>query len=195
MFKHIFRKKSAPPGHVTATLNARSQPLHRGEIYEDPLSELLREYDLGEINGGGTMQAVNGEVEYCDIEIELKSLSEQNLARIGKLLEQLGAPKGSRLTVESSGQQLPIGLNEGMAVYLNGTDLPDQVYAECDSNVVYSEFDRLLEQAGRVHSYWQGPTETAFYMYGHSFAQMKTLLHDFMASYPLCQRARIEQIA
>jgi hypothetical protein len=195
VFKHIFRKNSAPPGHVTVTLNARIQPLHRGEIYEDPLSEWLREHDLGEVNGGGTMQAVSGEIEYCDIEVELKALSEENLTRMVTILEQLGAPKGSRLTVESSGRQIPIGIHEGMAVYLNGTDLPDQVYAECDSNVVYGEFDRLLEQAGRVHSYWQGPTETAFYMYGASFEQMKTRLHDFMASYPLCQRARIEQIA
>lgn len=195
MFTNIFRKKSAPSGHLTATLNARIQPLHRGEIYEDPLSEWLRKHDLGEINGGGTMQAVNGEIEYCDIEIELKALSEENLARVAETLEQLGAPKGSRLIVESSGRQIPIGIQEGIAVYLNGTDLPDQVYAECDSNVVYSEFDRLLESVGRVHSYWQGPTETAFYMYGHSFEQMKARLHDFMASYPLCQRARIEQIA
>jgi hypothetical protein len=97
--------------------------------------------------------------------------------------------------LEAQGEELPFGINEGLAVYLNGTDLPDEVYAECDSNFVYSEFNRLLGPAGKVHSHWQGPTETALYMYGPSFEAMKSRLANFLDSYPLCQRARVVQIA
>lgn len=82
-----------------------------------------------------------------------------------------------------------------MAVYLNGSELPDEVYTNCDSNFVYSEFERLLDGTGRVLSYWQGQTETAFYMYGQSFQEMRRLLAEFMATYPLCAKARVEQIA
>ena len=46
-------------------------PIDRGEIYEDPLDELLKAENIGEVSGGGTMQKKSGEIEYCDIEIEL----------------------------------------------------------------------------------------------------------------------------
>jgi hypothetical protein len=80
-------------------------------------------------------------------------------------------------------------------VYLNGTDLPHEVYAECDANFVLSEFTRLRGSDGKVHSHWQGPAETALYMYGPSFESMKHRLTGFLTSYPLCQRARVVQIA
>ena len=90
---------------------------------------------------------------------------------------------------------VPFGSAEGLAVYLNGTDLPDATYRECDSNFVYSEFNRLLEGEGSVHSHWQGPAETALYAYGNSYETMKRLLSAFIDSYPLCNKARVVQIA
>ncbi|MBN3492959.1 hypothetical protein [Vibrio neptunius] len=84
---------------------------------------------------------------------------------------------------------------EGLAIYLNGTDLDPEVYANSDSNYVYSELDRLTYDYGKVYSYWQGPKETAFYLYGTSFAQMKLQISELVTSYPLCQKCRIEQIA
>ena len=99
------------------------------------------------------------------------------------------------LRVDTSGAQHALGKAEGLAVYLNGTDLPAETYKSCDSNFVYSEFDRRLAGEGRVLSHWQGPTETALYMYGGSFAAMKQRIEPFIASYPLCERCRIAQVA
>lgn len=48
---------------------------------------------------------------------------------------------------------------------------------------------------GSVHSHRQGPTETALYVYGRTAAEMRTALQPFLDSYPLCERARIVQIA
>ena len=62
-------------------------------------------------------------------------------------------------------------------------------------NVVYEEFGRRLQGIGKVHSHWQGPTETALYMYGNSYEAMTQALADFLASYPLCDRARLVRIA
>ena len=42
---------------VIVRLNARLQPLHRGEWFEDPLAEALEKKTYGEVTGGGTMQA------------------------------------------------------------------------------------------------------------------------------------------
>jgi hypothetical protein len=184
-----------PETHLfVARLNAKLQPMHRGEIFEDPLDEELKKSSLGSVSGGGTQMAKTGEVECCDIEVEVGTASEEVAAKIVRILERLGAPKGSKLTLARD-HEIPFGLTEGLAVYLNGTDLPEAIYKECDSNFVYSEFDRLLEGQGQVFSYWQGPSETAFYIYGNSFATMNERLQPFLSSYPLCQRCRVVQIA
>jgi hypothetical protein len=198
LFSRLFGKKP-PAGRaddmIVAQLNAKLQPMHRGEHFEDPLDAVLKKTRLGEVSGGGTMQEKSGEIAYCDIEITLSSPPEAAIPTIIATLEELGAPKGSTLRVESSGVEHALGKAEGLAVYLNGTDLPAETYTSCDSNFVYSEFDRLLAGEGRVLSYWQGPTETALYMYGGSFPEMKRRLEPFIASYPLCQRCRVAQIA
>ena len=196
MFGRLFgAKQPATSVVVIARLNDRAQPIHRGELYEDPLNAVLQEQGLGEVTGGGTQLAEDGEIEFCDIEIGLRDAGEATLTAVRTAFEKLNAPKGSKLIVETSGQELPFGLAEGIAVYLNGTDLPDEVYATCDLDHVFDEFNRLLASDGKVHSLWQGPTETALYMYGPSFEAMKGRLASFLASYPLCQQARVVQVA
>jgi len=184
----------APAVFVTARLNDRAQPMDRGDLYEDPLHAALEEQGLGEVTGGGTQLSEEGEIDFCEVEIQLSAADEAALAVVAKTLEAFGAPKGSKLILES-GKELPIGRNEGLAVYLNGTDLPAEVYQSTDVNFVYQEFNRLLDSEGKIHSHWQGPTETALYMYGPSFATMQTRLAAFLSSYPLCQKARVVQIA
>jgi hypothetical protein len=198
LFRRLFGKKRPPdePSEIIVVrLNAKLQPMHRGEYFEDPLDAVLKRSRIGEVIGGGTMQEPSGEIAYCDIEIALSSPPDEAVPIIISTLEDLGAPGGSTLLVERSGAQHALGKAEGLAVYLNGTELPAETYETCDSNFVYSEFDRLLVGKGRVLSYWQGPTETAFYMYGGSFSDMKKRLEAFIASYPLCHRCRIAQIA
>jgi hypothetical protein len=92
-------------------------------------------------------------------------------------------------------EPIPFGDSAGLAVYLNGTDLPSHVYQECDANVVRSEMHRLLEGIGSVVSEWDGPTETAIYAYGASFKEMSERLAAFLTTYPLCERCRVVQIA
>jgi len=198
VLNRLFGKK-APPAKaaemVIVTLKAKLQPVDRGEHFEDPLGAALRKAGLGEVSGGGTLQEKSGEIAECDIEITLASAADKAVPIIIATLEELGAPKGSMLRVDTSGAQHALGKAEGLAVYLNGTDLPAETYKSCDSNFVYSEFDRRLAGEGRVLSHWQGPTETALYMYGGSFAAMKQRIAPFIASYPLCERCRIAQVA
>ncbi|NIM92180.1 MAG: hypothetical protein GTO18_00485 [Anaerolineales bacterium] len=180
---------------VIARLNDRAQPMDRGDIYEDPLDKILRDTGKGEVTGGGTQLSANGEIDYCEVEIILLDLSEETLNLVKLVLEKLGAPKGSKLLTGSAGEELPFGNLEGLAVYLNGTDLPESTYQDCDVNYVYEEFERLLDGIGSVHSYWEGPTETALYMYGSSYVAMKDAIADFLDSYPLCERVRVIQVA
>ncbi len=191
------KQEAAPQGEtVTARLNAKLQPIDRGDYYEDPLTETLEKAGLGEVTGGGTQLSDDPYgIEFCDLEIRMNEVTEEGLAVIIKRLNDLGAPKGSRLIIESTGKQIPFGVAEGLAVYLNGTDLDDEVYRSCDVNFVIDEFDRLLAGKGAFRGYWEGDRETALFCYGASFSEMKAALADFLADYPLCEKARTEQIA
>lgn len=179
---------------IVARLNDRARPMDRRDLYEEPLDALLKARGLGHVAGGGTQQAASGEIEFCDVDIHLAgSATPEAVAAIVEALEGLGAPKGSRLFLGR--QEVAFGRTEGLAVYLNGTDLPAETYSTCDSNHVYAEFNRLLAPSARIYSCWQGPRETALYMYGPSHAEMAACLADFIAAYPLCAKARLVQIA
>lgn len=178
---------------ATAQLNARLQPMHRG-CFEDPLHDFLQARKLGEVTGGGTQLADEpAGIAYCDLEISLAGDSKATLDAVIGELNRLGAPKGSKLILEM--RQIPFGVKEGMAVFLDGVDLPDEVYQTSDINHVIEECERLMAGGGAMLSYWEGSRETALYFYGASFAQMKAAVAPLLQAYPLCQGARIEQIA
>ncbi|MCF7749298.1 hypothetical protein KQ945_00970 [Bacillus subtilis subsp. subtilis] len=177
---------------ITVKLNARLQPEHRHALFEDPLDALLESAELGQLTGGGTALSEDGEVEYGDIEIALNDAA--SLPGVIELLEQLGAPKGSLIQRAGAPDQ-PFGVTEGLALYLNGTDLPDEVYAQCDSNDLFEQIVERIEGVGEICSWWQGPTETALYLYGASFETLNARIAELVATYPLCQGARVVRTA
>jgi hypothetical protein len=199
MLSKLFKFPASTPAvvddMVIARLNARAQPLDRGEVFEDPLGDILQAAATGQVTGGGTQLGDAGEIEFCDIEIMVPEATDAVLGTIREALEGLGAPKGSRLIWNDGANELEFGTFEGVAVYLNGTDLPDSVYEQCDLNVVYEEFNKLVGSEGRVVSHWQGPSETALYLYGRSAETMLARIRPFLDTYPLCQKARIVTIA
>jgi hypothetical protein len=63
MFGKLFGEKEPAAGDcIVARLNDRAQPLDRGELYEDPLDEILKTHDIGEVTGGGTQLGEAGEI-------------------------------------------------------------------------------------------------------------------------------------
>ena len=178
---------------LTLELNAKLQPLHRGDLYEDPIAEALEVCGCGAVDGGGTLMEKNGEVALCDVHIGLKENSEELINCLLRVIEEKAVPKGSFLKGE--GIEIPVGTLEGLALYLNGTELPAEVYQTSDINYVIEKLNELLASSGQLYSWWEGPQDTALYFYGASFAEMKEKMADFLAEYPLCQKCRIEQIA
>jgi hypothetical protein len=178
---------------ATAEFNHKIGPIDRGERYEDPLGDALSEKGFGEVDGGGTMQSKEGEILYIDVHMYLSN-PDESIPFVTRMLEKQGAPRGSKLKIyegDEVAREIPFGVREGFAIYLDGVNLPDEVYRDSDSNVVVSEIDKLLVGHGEIEAHWQGPTETALYVYGDSIATMKSLIQGFMESYPLCKGARI----
>lgn len=202
LFKRLFGKKEnaapIPSGTMmVASLNDRILPIDRGELYEDPVDEMLQASGLGEVNGGGTMTSEQGEIMGCDVDIHVFSdeVSPALIQKIIQMLEAKGAPKGSRLSIAKTKEVIQIGKREGLALYLDGRNLPAETYQTCDSNYVLAEVKRLTGDESDVLRYWQGPAETAFYVYGESFEVMKRAIQGLVDTYPLCKGARIVQIA
>jgi hypothetical protein len=198
MLSKLFKPSATPPSAVgdmvIARLNARAQPLDRGEVFEDPLSDILEAAGTGQVTGGDTQLGEEGEIAFCDLEIMVPEATDAVLGAIRDALEGLGAPKGSKLIWNDGANELAFGTFEGLAVYLNGTDLPDEVYAQSDINFVYEELGRLLGDEGRVVSHWDGPRDSALYLYGRSAETMLARIRRLLESYPLCQKARIVTI-
>ena len=53
VMKSFVNKKTV---YVELQLNARLQPIHRGEIFEDMFIEILEKYELGEVVGAGNVR-------------------------------------------------------------------------------------------------------------------------------------------
>lgn len=199
--KRLFGKNKveieSSENYIVATINDKIMPIDRGEIYEDPLNEFIQANGIGEVTGGGTMQLESGEIEYCDIEIRLNedNMNEIRVKSIIEKLESLGAPKGSKLTIEKTGEKIEFGIKEGLAIYLDGINLDEEVYKSSDSNIVVSEIKRLTNDTSETVRFWQGRTETGLYFYSDSFDKMKNSIQPFIEEYPLCKGARVEKIA
>lgn len=197
MLNKIFGLNNNSETSIIIQLNDKIMPVDRGDYYEDPLEEYLNLNNYGEIIGSGTMQEQSGEITFCDIEIQLYKGVYHNriIDDLALYLETLGAPKGSHITIDNSNELRYFGKKEGLAIYLDGVNLPENVYTECDINVVIEELSKLVRYEGEFQRYWEGSTETALYFYGDSFEDMKTAILEFTNIYPLCQNARIIQIA
>ncbi|MHA3979496.1 hypothetical protein ACW9UR_17625 [Halovulum sp. GXIMD14794] len=180
---------------VVARLNARVQPLDRGDFYEDPLDVELRQRGLGQVTGGGTQLADEPDgIAFCDVEILAVDDTPSTLEQIAQILDGIGVPKGSRLMAEGQ-EDVSFGRQEGLGLFVNGTDLPAEVYASSDINHVIAECERLMGGVGAKRGHWEGSRETAIYFYGESFAGMRDAIAGFVAEYPLLERARVVQIA
>ena len=75
---------------IIATLNARLQPLDRGDLYEDPLDHVLQESGKGKVTGGGTQLGAQAEIENCEIEMVVQEADEETVNLIVAALEKMG---------------------------------------------------------------------------------------------------------
>jgi len=186
-------ESSAPAGAalLEVRINARVQPVHRGDRYEDPLAFLLeREFPGSSVTGGGTLVSGDGEPLSCAIEAQVVGDPVHIAAAVIELLEAQGAPRGSSLGIDHDDARF-FGTTDGLGLYLDGVGLPDEVYAANDVNELLDRLHIALAETGSLQSFWEGPTETALYLYGPSGAAMREALADLLATHPLAENARL----
>jgi hypothetical protein len=195
----IFRRSRASTQATQATpatvhLNARLQPKHRGEIYEDPLDAALASLAPGsEVTGGGSSFTPEEGVDSCDIELTLTGDPDETIQLVIDKLQSLGAPVGSWARV-GDGPQIPFGISHGFALALDGTSLPDETYATSDINELIGTLIEELGDGCLLQSWWEGPEWSSFYFYGLDPELTRTVLESAAARFPLAENSRVTAI-
>lgn len=201
--KHLVKNKSAggksksEPVSAFARLNMKMGPIEVGELFEDPLNKVLKKKKLGEVTGGGTAMLPSGEIDFVGIDIDLFD-AEAGPAAVCEELNRLAAAKGSVLEVtnaDGSKKEFPFGIVEGVGAYINGTELPDDVYEDNDINDLIDVLNdaTMKPEGGRgvMLGHWEGPEETALYFYGSSGEMIALALKQALKSQPLGQKSRV----
>ena len=193
-FLDKFKKKKEESVFVELHLNARFQPKHRFPL-EDAIEKVISKLKLGSLDGGGTAQdPETGEIRYCDINFILKDSSDETIEKFVDIVNSMGIPKGSYLKYDD--KTVPVGTQDGLALYLNGTELPAEVYENNDINELMEAVGECLDGCAKLRSYWEGNEWTALYYYGDTpYADMAEKIREITDEHPLCQKCRVEQIA
>ena len=82
-------------------------PLDRGDKYEDPLDAELKERNIGEVTGGGSLLNAEKQIEWVGVDIEINDLQD-SLLFVKSELKKLGAPIGSVLEITKDGELITI---------------------------------------------------------------------------------------
>lgn len=172
------------------------EPIHqayRTIKYEIPLASALRAHGAGEITGVHSVMTGDLEVERVEFELILTDL-DKSVELVKLVLEDAGAPTGSEIRFSRDEQEeiIRFGSKEGLAVYLDGINLPDVVYDTCSCDGLAALISPALTSVGGViHGSWVGRSETSIYLYGPNAESMYSVIEPILAAYPLCQNARI----
>lgn len=188
---------AAPGEHrlLQVRINARLPSVQRGDRYEDPLAYWLESRFPGSrVTGGGTLRSAEGEPLSCGIDAEIVGDADEVLDAVVGFLDEIGSPRGSTATVIGGGHR-PFGLAEGLAVYLDGTSLPAEVYASHDVNEFFDRLHEAVSGHGSLQAFWEGSSTTAVYVYGPSYADMLASIAPLLAAHPLAAGSRVVQIA
>jgi hypothetical protein len=178
------------PHAVLARLYEHVEPIDRGERYEDPLQVVLDESGAGRVTGGGSQLNEDGVIDYADIEIELANLDD-GVRIVSEALEKCGAPQGSELIhLEDSRVLREFGTHQCLAIYLDGTSLPDEVYATLDFDAVVGEIGAAAGPAS-FHGFTQGNEETGLFFFGSDAEAMFARVEPVLRRLPIGQNARV----
>jgi len=188
------RAPEAPPVVAVFHLNARLQPMHRGSVYEDPLDELLAKHAPGsEVVGGGTEFDQSTGPLSCDTEVQLSGDPAETFQTVIDILEHLGAPVGSWGQLGDA-PQVSFGRTHGLALSLDGSTLPDEVYAENDINEVIGALVEELGDDADLQSWWEGPERTSLYFYAEDAERLRAVLSSADGRFALAQNSMVEAI-
>jgi hypothetical protein len=140
---------------VTVRIQARLQDDQRAEVIDALFEALLaRVSPPSRVTGSELVVGVHGEPRAVLAHLEVAPVDAERVVAAILDLED-GLPQGSR--VEINGASAPFGRLQGLAVYLNGTQLDADAYAQGDLQATVDALTLAAGDAGTLWSHWMGP--------------------------------------
>jgi hypothetical protein len=138
------------------------------------------------------------DIEFVDIEIELRGGIDFSLTarHIIDKLEQLGAPKGSKLIFFDGNQEICFGKKESIAIYLDQLDESNEDFSQYNIDEVIKELAELINTGTENQRFMELKNKkTVLYFYKDSFEEMRKSIVEYIETYPLSKYIKIEQVA
>lgn len=197
MKKSIFNKVNSLFGDnqiLIFNINDRIGPIDRYITYTEPLEAFLKEKNWGTVLNEGTFLSDNKEIAGCDIHVALTRTanSREIFSQITSLLEELGMPKGSTLTIHKTNEQVAVGKMEGLGLYLN------KKFSSVPGLEIQKFAQDLHDNIGHTNladRSWSSDEEDGVYFYNTSFRDMEFKVKHYLTEYNLNGFERIVQIA
>lgn len=183
------------PHTIYVKIKEHIMPMERGKYYEQPLSKVLAERNLGEVGGGGTQLGEDKRtVSFAGLDVDLANM-DSALDLVRTTMIELGVPCGSELIYVRDGirHHEPIGTYESLLIYLDMVGLPDAVYERFDFESTYVGLRQELQaaKAGEPHGALEGETELCIFVVGPSADCMYSVVKELPAKMPVFQNARV----
>ncbi len=102
---------------------------------------------------------------------------------------------GSPHVVDGSNANAWFGVMKSLALYLDGTDLPDETNANSDVNELISRLLEALGDHGAMMSHGEGPTMASLNFGGKAYDALAAALAPVVVVHPLALQSWVEQIA
>ena len=192
-----------PRAFAKLSLNMRLQPERFRQIGE-ALDYMLHCNRWGSVSGGSVFTSDEGEPEECEIKIDLTEYSETMRNNLLSALKKLEVAKGSKMSYRATDEDAnkfdltcPIGELEGLGIYINKTDLPEEeTEGEGIIDIYHLLIDILRNNGALIPSYGENTNEVALYFYGEGgYEFMRNKVAPFLKENLLGQKCRIVQIA
>ena len=88
------------------------KPIDRGEKYEDPIDAAMGKLGLGSVSGGGSQLGENNEIVWVGVDVDVYDI-EKSLPHLKRILKELGAPMGTKLSYRWEGKAVEVPLYGG----------------------------------------------------------------------------------
>jgi hypothetical protein len=181
---------SPKPHRADVTIWEHIAPVDRGIRYAEPLYEALGEDAISIVGEGSAFTKELG-IEYVNLELELSDLS--LIPTIIEILEKQGAPKGSQLKFSNLDKKTTVefGTSECLALFLDGVNLPDEVYQSTDIDELVLKLCESSEGGAEYRASWAGEYETSIHFFCDDADAMFRRMESVIRTYPLCRNCRI----
>ena len=90
-------------------------------------------------------------------------------------------------------KKAPAKAAECVLIHLDGLNLSDEVYRDCDLSTLEDQLIEAIESdgAGELDGHETGPKESTIFTYGPDADRLYSAMEPVLLAYPLCQKARI----